>query len=181
MNFDYKSRGIDKFGRINPKIITLKSGEIRIGHYLVLRGDGKDVLIDFRLIESIEDWNLNKIESGTSIITLKESDIEKVEDFRLRNSESELTDNDSAEKKYQQKNLEEIYSSASLAPIFKKNRKHCSGKFTDFIPYISYGDIMNYKYIIRGTENFNDKSDTNPVIVEYKSIEELVNDGWRLD
>jgi len=54
------------------------------------------------------------------------------------------------DKEYQKKNLEAIFSAASCAPVFKSNPKHCIGKFADLIHYISYDDVMNYKFIIRG-------------------------------
>ena len=79
------------------------------------------------------------------------------------------------------KNLDAIYADASMAPVFRSNAKYCVDQFAGLTPYISYGDIMEYKYVIRATSDYEDKSDTNPVIIEYGSIEELVNDGWRLD
>lgn len=88
------------------------------------------------------------------------------------------------DKDYQKKNLEAIYSAASLAPAFKSNPKYCIGKFTDLMPYISYGDVMSNKFIIRARPidvyNPFDAEDRD-VIVEYDSIESLVNDAWRLD
>ena len=85
------------------------------------------------------------------------------------------------DKDYQKKNLVAIFSAASFAPFFRTNAKYCVGQFAELTPYIAYGDVMNYKYIIRATDDYNNKSETNPIIVEYRSIDELVNDGWRLD
>ncbi len=82
---------------------------------------------------------------------------------------------------YQKRNLEAIYSAASHAPFFKSNVKYCVGQFTGLTPYIAYEDVMGDRFIIRATDDYNNKSETNPVIVEYGSIEELVKDGWRLD
>lgn len=85
------------------------------------------------------------------------------------------------DKEYQKTNLEAIYSAASLAPVFKQNAKFCVNQFAGLTPYIAYGDVMSYKFVIRATRDYNDKSETNSVIVEYGSIDELVNDDWRLD
>jgi hypothetical protein len=85
------------------------------------------------------------------------------------------------DKEYQKRNLKAIYSAASLAPVFKENAKFCVNQFAELMPYIAYGDVMSYKFVIRATSDYNDKSETNSVIVEYDSIDELVNDGWRLD
>jgi len=85
------------------------------------------------------------------------------------------------DKDYQKKDLEAIYSAASLAPIFKSNAKYCVGQFAKLTPYIAYADIMDYKYIIRATDDYSNLSESNTIIVEYGSLDELVNDGWRLD
>jgi hypothetical protein len=85
------------------------------------------------------------------------------------------------DKEYQMKNLEAIYVTASLAPVFKLNTKFCVDQFAGHTPYIAYADIMDRKFVIRATSDYTDKSEANPVIAEYVSIEDLVNDGWRLD
>jgi len=88
------------------------------------------------------------------------------------------------DKEYQKKNLEAIYSTASLAPVFHHNPKYCIGKFADLTPYISYNDVMNYKFIIRARPDseFNPyDSQEREIIAKYDSLESLVNDGWRLD
>lgn len=88
------------------------------------------------------------------------------------------------DKDYQKQNLQAIYSDASVAPVFKKNPKHSIGKFVDMTPYISYNDVMDKKFIIRGrstdeTNSFD--AEEREVIVAYRTIDELINDGWRLD
>ena len=88
------------------------------------------------------------------------------------------------DREFQKKNLEAIYNAASLAPVFKHNPKYSTGKFNGLTPYISYDDIMNYKFIIRGrpVNEYNPfDAQKREIIAEYNTIEELVNDGWRLD
>ena len=88
------------------------------------------------------------------------------------------------DKEYQRKNIEAIYSAASMAPVFKQNSKYCINKFADLTPYISYNDVMSYKFIIRGRPSGEQNSfdaQERDIIAEYDSIESLVNDGWRLD
>ena len=81
---------------------------------------------------------------------------------------------------YQKENLEAIYKAASLSPVFKSNPKYNTGNLT---PYISYNDIMANKYIIRirplEIQNSFDGG-KREIVAEYESVEELVNDGWRL-
>lgn len=88
------------------------------------------------------------------------------------------------DKEFQKKNLEAIYNTASMAPVFKSNPKYCTGKFADLTPYISYNDVMGYKFIIRGrpigVHNSFDAQERE-IIAEYDSLESLVNDGWCLD
>jgi hypothetical protein len=89
------------------------------------------------------------------------------------------------DKEYQKKNLEKIYRDASLAPAFQQHPKYCTGDFAEVTPYIAYDDIMDEKYIIRGRgigariNGFDNEK--RQIIVEYSSIDDLVNDGWRLD
>ena len=85
------------------------------------------------------------------------------------------------DKEYQIENLERIFNDGALSPVFKWNPKYP----VDGEPRIAYRDVMNYKYILRNCKeslNFNAFwSEEADIIVEYKSIEELVDDGWRLD
>ena len=88
------------------------------------------------------------------------------------------------DREYQKKNLEKIFRDASFSPVFISHPKYCIGEFIDVTPYIAYDDVMENKYIIRGKElgaKHNEfDSEKRPIIVEYNSIDELVNDGWRL-
>ena len=85
---------------------------------------------------------------------------------------------------FQRRALERLFDDASLAPIFRMNKKYFSEKYKDMVPYIAYDDVMGRKYIIRWRPNdvtnsfHNEKGE---IIAEYKSIEEIVKDGWELD
>ncbi len=87
------------------------------------------------------------------------------------------------DKEYQIKNLQRIFNDGALSPIFKENPKYPT---SNGVYRISYDDVMNYKFVIRHDEDFSGdgtrfwNKDTE-IIVEYKNIEELVDDGWRLD
>ena len=87
-------------------------------------------------------------------------------------------------KDLQIKTLEEIFRTPSYAPIFKQNPHYCINRFSDLTPYISFKDLLNNKILIRGCPigrgNFVDLG-SREIIVEYDTIEELVNDGWILD
>lgn len=79
-------------------------------------------------------------------------------------------------------NLRRIYSEARLAPVLRYNDKYTY----DGTPRISYTDIMDSKYVIRSDDDFPDSGrfwggKGAPIIAEYRSLEELVADGWELD
>ena len=86
---------------------------------------------------------------------------------------------------YQIENIEDIFSSGSLAPVFKHNPKYSIGDLAKLTPYIAYDDIMSSNYIIRGRslqEKINHFDNEKRIIIaEYDSIESMVDDGWRLD
>ncbi len=88
------------------------------------------------------------------------------------------------EKDCQKKSLEEIFRSPTFAPIFKPNPKYCLDGLANLTPYISYKDILKNKISIRGCPigcGNNYDSGQRDIIVEYKSLDELVDDGWCLD
>ena len=88
------------------------------------------------------------------------------------------------DRSYQIKNIENIFSAGSFAPVFQNNPKYSIGEFANLTPYIAYDDVMEYNYIIRGRSlmepinNFD--SEKRIIIAKYDSIESMVDDGWRL-
>ena len=87
------------------------------------------------------------------------------------------------DKEYQFKNLERIFTDGALSPAFKRNPKYPIG---GGVARIAYGDVTDFKYVIRNCKDLSDEynyfwSEDTDIIAEYKSIEDLVDDGWRLD
>ena len=87
------------------------------------------------------------------------------------------------DKEYQFKNLERIFTDGALSPAFKRNSKYPIG---GGVARIGYGDVTDFKYVIRNCKDLSDEynyfwSEDTDIIAEYKSIEDLVDDGWRLD
>lgn len=79
-------------------------------------------------------------------------------------------------------NLQKIFRDAAFSPVFKPNPKYS----LEGVPRIAYGDVMDYKFIIHCDKNFPESgfmwSDKKaPIISSYSSLEESVDDGWRLD
>ncbi len=85
---------------------------------------------------------------------------------------------------FERKRLEIIFREPTYAPIFKTNPKHCINQFAGLTPYISHKDIINNKIYIRGCPIGSGRSfdsGQRDIIVAYNSLDELVNDGWRLE
>ena len=84
------------------------------------------------------------------------------------------------DREYQLFNLERIIDGGLGSPVFKPNAKFP----VEGLARIAYSDVMDRKYVIRDTEtlDFNSCWDgKTKVVAEYRSMEALVDDGWRLD
>jgi len=94
------------------------------------------------------------------------------------------SNNQESDFNFQLMHLKRIFDDASMSPAFHSHPKYCIGKFMNMIPYISYNDIMNRKCIIRARPVYKYNSfdsEERDIIIQYESIEKLINDGWRLD
>jgi len=79
-----------------------------------------------------------------------------------------------------------VYDDAMYAPLLRWNPKYKTEEFNDMTPYICIDDICDYNYVVCAipdeevTMMLQERFRRN-VIAEYNSIEEMVEDGWRLD
>jgi hypothetical protein len=83
---------------------------------------------------------------------------------------------------YQVKNLQQIFDEARFSPVFRENPKYN----IEGVARIDYDDIMNDRCIIKADKNFPDSGSFwvgkgAEIIAQYKSVQDLVDDGWRLD
>lgn len=82
--------------------------------------------------------------------------------------------------------FKQVYHDAMYAPLLRWNLKYKTEKYNGMTPYICIDDIVNYKYVVCAipdeevTMKLQEFHRRN-MIVEYNSIEEMVNDGWILD
>lgn len=83
---------------------------------------------------------------------------------------------------HQIQSLRTLVDDAAFAPVFRDNRKYpCTG-----LARIGYNDVIQHRYVIKADPDFPASgffwtgADAD-VIVQYESIEALVDDGWRLD
>lgn len=154
--------------------IELKEDQVEKEIDEILSGIFKNLTL--KLDEHPFDNESMLIKFFENINNIPEIDIKTPEELKSENKESDF--------EYQVKNIENIFDTASMSPSFKINSKYCIGKFENMSPYISYNDVRNYNYIIRvrtlGEYNLYDSIDRE-IIVKYDSIEQLVQDGWRLD
>jgi|GEM_PF-2968088 len=92
-------------------------------------------------------------------------------------------DLETKDKERQLQQLQHIYDAGLMAPKFRRLKKYETEKDVG-PPFIRYSDVMARRFIIRrGGKNWMNSfcDEKTDILVEYKSLEELVNDGWRLD
>ena len=88
--------------------------------------------------------------------------------------------------------ISEVYEDAKYAPLLRWNLKFKTKQFDGMTPYICLNDICHHKYVVCAIPDRDvDKMfqeygmlqefSRREVIAEYNSIEEMVEDGWRLD
>ena len=85
-----------------------------------------------------------------------------------------------SDRDYQIKTILAIYSFAFFSPVFKLNKKYNEQKKEGLIPFIAEADLKSEKFVIRGTKDYENKKESNTVIAEYASVQDLVDDGWKL-
>ena len=132
---DLRQKGIDQFGRNYPDKILLKNGKTVIGQCVVVETYKDQFSIKlFKEIENIDDWKKNKIQYGTKKYSIDGKDIIEISTYNDYQYDDEgnkinlqLATEDPkqlSDLEYQKKNLEGIYSAASMAPVLKSNPKH---------------------------------------------------------
>lgn len=85
-----------------------------------------------------------------------------------------------SDRDYQIKTISAIYGCAFFTPVFKLNKKYMQEKKSNLIPFIAKVDLENKKFVIRGTDDYENNIESNTLIAEYETVQELVDDGWKL-
>ena len=89
-----------------------------------------------------------------------------------------------SDKIYQKLYFEAIFNHDLYAPVLEPHPDYCVLQFSDSVPYTSYDDVINNKYIVRGRPAGEDNPSVpyaGEIIAEYENLDELVNKGWRLN
>ena len=92
----------------------------------------------------------------------------------------------STEIKRQIKYFEENYENPRFSPQLKWNEKYKTPELQDYTPIIAIMDLVNYNYVVCAIPKEKVKfmlcelNRTNKVLVEYDSLEEMIEDGWRM-
>ena len=82
--------------------------------------------------------------------------------------------------------FKEHYDSPVCSPQLKWNEKYKTAELQDYTPIIAIMDLVNYNYVVCAIPNEKVKfmlcelNRTNKVLVEYDSLEEMIEDGWRM-
>ena len=72
------------------------------------------------------------------------------------------------------------------SPQLKWNEKYKTPELQDYTPIIAIMDLVNYNYVVCAIPKEKVKfmlcelNRTNKVLVEYDSLEEMIEDGWRM-
>lgn len=85
----------------------------------------------------------------------------------------------------QKRMLKNIYDAPQFAPQFYWNAKYKTEEMKDKVPYIGIQDLLDYKYVMcampkKEVEMILFEFGRREVVKEYNSLDELVEDGWRL-
>ncbi len=135
--------------------------------------DDTELPIELQLVFSNINWRNIKEHSIESVLL----DIKRILGKELKNVFIQQNET----KKLQIKRIQKIFASAMYAIYFKKNYKYPSCK----TPVILYRDVLDYNCIIHDIGSSPVKmycdDHSSPIVVQYDSIEDLVNDGWYLD
>lgn len=82
--------------------------------------------------------------------------------------------------------FKEHYDSPIVSPQLRWNKKYKTPEFEGCIPIIAINDLVDRKYVVCAIPNeevemfLMQLTRTDKVIAEYNSLEEMVDDGWRM-
>lgn len=82
--------------------------------------------------------------------------------------------------------FKEHYDSPNVSPQLRWNKKYKTPEFEGCIPIIAINDLVDRKYVVCAIPNEEVEmflmqiTRTDKVIAEYKTLEEMVEDGWRM-
>jgi hypothetical protein len=120
---------------------------------------------------------INKSQRHQKVIQLfKEIDFK-----RIKIEPAEVKQSQSVYPSLDHKDLDEAFMAGAYPIVFKCNPKYSKDDLPNNTPFISLVDILENKYIIRDTDNWEDKGNDKPIIVQYGELWNIVDDGWRLD
>ena len=90
----------------------------------------------------------------------------------------------------QMKLFKEHYEEPQFSPMLKWNTKFLTAELENEIPYICISDLCSYNYCICSIPKdkavflidgmFMMQLNRHNIIVEYSTLEELIEDGWKM-
>lgn len=78
------------------------------------------------------------------------------------------------------------YDEPMFSPLLKWNDKYKTPELEGYTPIIAINDLVKYNYVVCAIPNekvefmLMQLNRTDKVLAEYDSLEEMVNDGWRM-
>lgn len=104
-----------------------------------------------------------------------------VEDVVIRTLDDVLEEIEDRKKEFK-----EHYDSPFVSPQLRWNKKYKTTQLEKYTPIIAINDLVNRNYVVCAIPNekvemfLKQLSRTDKVIAEYNSLEEMVEDGWRM-
>lgn len=92
----------------------------------------------------------------------------------------------SQEIKRQSELFKKHYDEPMFSPLLKWNDKYKTPELEGYTPIIAINDLVKYNYVVCAIPNekvefmLMQLNRTDKVLAEYDSLEEMVNDGWRM-
>lgn len=125
------------------------------------------------------------ITDNCSVVGLKQMITEGIKDFG-EDAVIRTLDDVLEEIERRIKEFKEHYDSPIVSPQLRWNKKYKTTELEKYTPIIAINDLVNRNYVVCAIPNekvemfLMQLSRTDKVIAEYNSLEEMVEDGWRM-
>lgn len=125
------------------------------------------------------------ITDNCSVVGLKQMITDGIKDF-VEDVVIRTLDDVLEEIECRKKEFKEHYDSPIVSPQLRWNKKYKTTELEKYTPIIAINDLVNRNYVVCAIPNekvemfLRQDSRTDKVIAEYNSLEEMVEDGWRM-
>lgn len=139
----------------------------------------------YRDIDTVELHILMYLTDIFSEEDLKQMIVDGIKDFE-ENVVIKTLDDVLEEIESRKQEFKEHYDNPIVSPQLRWNKKYKTTELENYTPIIAIKDLVERNYVVCAIPNEKVESmlmhlpRTDKVIAEYSSLEEMVNDGWRM-